>query len=196
MAFCYFDTGVKTCVTYEDLMMARDLKELLSVGSCSQGETSHTAAFPSPESIRTYAELANAPSNLPSRQLMAVQIMRYPVTFFKLQTSVSEAKFAFSSFGFQVIPIADTQENVLGLVTRERVLGASSGLDAEPVITLASPGCITATPGTLISQLAEVMRVHSLPSIVISDKEGALLGMVSLRDVFESQRVTIYDEMV
>lgn len=196
MAFCYFGTGVRACVTYEDLIRARDFKELLSIRSCSQTDFAITTTFPSPESIRTYAELVDAPCAIEHQPLMAVQIMRYPVTFFKLETSVSEAKFAFSSFGFQVIPIADAQENVLGLVTRERVLGASSGLDAEPVITLASPGCITATPGTLITHLAEVMRVHLLPSMVVSDKKGALLGMVSLKDIYDSQHVVSYDERV
>ncbi len=197
MAFCFFSTGLKAKVSYEALVSAKNLKELLlhSVRIKNDESINVQQGLPSPESLRTYAELARRQPQQISTSLMAVQIMRYPVTFFKPEIRISEAKEAFSSLGFQLIPIADSNERVLSIVTKERVMSISESMTNEPLLSIAPPACVTATPGTLISQLGLVMRAHALSSIVIADEEGRLLGIVSFKDVIDSMQVQAYNEM-
>ena len=61
------------------------------------------------------------------------------------------------------------------------------------VENLAKRGCITIQKNSKISELVDVLSLHNIGAVVVTDKEKKPIGMVSERDIVRNYKNNVYD---
>ncbi len=82
------------------------------------------------------------------------------------------------------VPVVGKDNSVIGILSIRDILLHLSKAGVShfvPIKTLMSRDVITATPGTELSEIAKLMREHSIGAVPIVE-HGKLVGIVSERD--------------
>jgi IMP dehydrogenase len=99
--------------------------------------------------------------------------------------TVREARRAMRKHGVGGVIIIDSDDRVIGIVTRRDIMFAFDGVEDQPVSTVMTgrDKLITAPKGTSFAKAREMLdrgRVEKLPLV---DEEGRLAGLITAKDV-------------
>ena len=126
------------------------------------------------------------------------QMTKNPVTITK-DFTVSEALDLFSKSPFHRLPVVDSTNHLIGLIT-EGIIRANTPsqatslsmfelnylLSKTTVESIMVTKVITIGPDELLEKAADIMRQHSIACLPVVDEEGKLLGIITEKDIFAS----------
>ncbi|MCB0006456.1 MAG: CBS domain-containing protein [Anaerolineales bacterium] len=113
-------------------------------------------------------------------------------------TTLPEAHAIMRNLGIRRLPIVDTQERLVGIIT----LGDIRGAEASPATTLSiwelnyliaklkvkeimTKDPLTVRPDTTIGEAAMMMHENKVGGLPVIDEMGKLIGIITESDIFE-----------
>jgi acetoin utilization protein AcuB len=123
----------------------------------------------------------------------AHEIMTSPVNSIDAQTPMSEVNLIFTSKRFRHLPVVSTGQDLVGLISDRDTLrfNAAAVLEKKDpskvnVSEIMVTGILTATPDTLIRDLARIMFEERIGSLPIVDSRLGLVGIVTRSDILRA----------
>ena len=189
--------------TLENLRKVRESQASQSVHSQSDLAEDQTLLIPSGDSgksqgrpvsnkaLQAYREMRQLDRREPIYH--AYQLMSCPVGTLPVDLDILAARRRFQQLGFQQMPVLNTQQRVVGMLSVKdllryiiiegdlvRCLGGKSVADAM------SKDVITSDPVSDIRRVAQVMQQYHLHAVPIVDEQDALIGIVSRSDILRA----------
>lgn len=208
MSFQIFEQGRRIETPWQNSFPARQVNPLVKT-SASTAVSGDSVSNIDPE----YGK-SNAPAmeyerqqaqndSLDTRQRIyrADQIMVSPVVTLSPSATLDEAWEMFKSYAIRHLPVVDSAQKVLGVVSERALLSITSilpgaalarsdsgvntiPLGSSPVAEVMRRRVLTATPDTNLRELTKVMLERRVGSILIlSEVEQKLEGMITRSDV-------------
>ena len=126
------------------------------------------------------------------------KMTKNPVTIGK-EFTVSDALDAFSTNNFHRLPVVDSTNHLIGLIT-EGIIQANTPSNATSlsvhelnylltkttVESIMVKRVITIGPDEILEKAADVMRQHGIACLPVVDEENHLLGIITEKDIFGS----------
>jgi CBS-domain-containing membrane protein len=81
------------------------------------------------------------------------------------------------------LPVVDSRQRLVGIVSEDRLLDSASGPDAK-IETLLGPEPVSAAPDTHLFDVTKTMVEHDLTTLPIADEDGTYIGLVKRHDIF------------
>jgi CBS domain-containing protein len=122
--------------------------------------------------------------------MYARDILTRPVVSVRPETPLHEAIALLTDHGFAALPVVDTQNRVVGILSESDALAAASALETAIVEAVMTVPVEVITPHTAVSAIASHMLTGKLRSIPVTEA-GLLVGIVARRDLL---RALIRDE--
>jgi CBS domain-containing protein len=113
-------------------------------------------------------------------------------------TAVMEAVGLMKKEGVDTLFVVE-EETLLGAFTQRdlafRVVLARRDAETTTVREVMTAPAITLTANATVADALRVMGEHRVPQLPVVDKQGAIKGMVTLRDIFREQAVDLNEEL-
>jgi CBS domain-containing protein len=113
-----------------------------------------------------------------------------------LQASVADSIRMMLKKGVGAVAVVDGENKVVGVFSERDVMKklALSGRDPEtvPVAELMTSPVLSANENTPEQEALETMLGHHIRHLPVLDREGALLGMLSIRNLLEARMKELY----
>ncbi|EED36322.1 arabinose 5-phosphate isomerase [Luminiphilus syltensis NOR5-1B] len=97
--------------------------------------------------------------------------------------TLAEALMEITAKGLGMTTVTDSTGRLLGIFTDgdlRRALEARPDINQTPIDSLMSTGGITVTEGTLAAEALGMMEEHRISALVVTDRNGAVIGVVHL----------------
>ncbi len=123
------------------------------------------------------------------KDLRAENIIAKAVFFTRENTAAKDILYALLSAQITVMPVTDSEDNVVGVITEFDLLKAlkcRKDLCDTTVWELMTNGAITAEVSATVSELVNIMTEKNIHRLPIT-KEGKLVGIVARPDILKSQ---------
>jgi CBS domain-containing protein len=123
------------------------------------------------------------------KDLRAKSIMVKPVVCTKESTVARDIVFVLLSGHFTGVPVTDSEDRVVGVITEFDLLKALKGgknLADTAVGELMSKAAITADVNVPVSEIVTIMTEKNILRLPIT-REGKLVGVIARPDVLKSQ---------
>ncbi len=127
--------------------------------------------------------------------VLAGDVMSYPVKVVGENVSIAEVSRLLKKYGHSGIPIVDSDNNIVGIITRkdiDRAIG--HGLSHAPVKGFKSHGVVKGGPGATISEIQNLMIENGIGRIPIIDK-NKIVGIVTRKDILRFLHGRIYEDL-
>ncbi len=127
--------------------------------------------------------------------VLAGDVMSYPVKVVGENVSIAEVSGMLKKYGHSGIPIVDSDNNIVGIITRkdiDRAIG--HGLSHAPVKGFKSHGVVKASPRATISEIQNLMIENGIGRIPIIDKKK-IVGIVTRKDILRFLHGRIYEDL-
>lgn len=125
-------------------------------------------------------------------QLVAMQIMRAPVTTLFIRDPISEAIRLFTENRFRHIPILNENGEIAGIIS-DRCLagvmfekGSKYCSEVESIEDIMTTKVLTAEPMTPVSKIASIFIEERIGSMPIVDQEKRLVGILTRSDILRT----------
>ena len=114
-----------------------------------------------------------------------------PVTVGPLQT-IAEATEIMSQFGIRRLPVLDTDNTLIGIITREDIIRAipmqtdqdDAGTNSQsPVAAHMTSSPVTTDPMEPLEMAANTMRKNKIGSLPVVNANGTLIGIITEADI-------------
>jgi len=116
-----------------------------------------------------------------------------------LQASVADSIRTMLKKGVGAVAVVDGENKVVGVFSERDVMKklALSGRDPEtvPVAELMTSPVLSANENTPEQEALETMLGHHIRHLPVLDREGALLGMLSIRNLLEARMKELYMQL-
>jgi len=208
MSFQIFEQGRRIETPWQSSFPARQVNPLTKTSPASVVSGDNVSNI-DPEQGKNFLPTAQYErqqaqgDNLSSRERIyrADQIMVSPVTTLSANATLDEAWGMFESYAIRHLPVVDSTQKVLGVVSERALLSITSNLlgpalarsnsgvntmplGSSPVAEVMHRRVLTATPDTNLRELTKVMLERRVGSILIlSEAEQKLEGIITRSDV-------------
>jgi len=208
MSFQIFEQGRRIETPWQSSFPARQVNPLTKTSPASVVSGDNVSNI-DPEQGKNFLPTAQYErqqaqgDNLGSRERIyrADQIMVSPVTTLSANATLDEAWGMFESYAIRHLPVVDSTQKVLGVVSERALLSITSNLlgpalarsnsgmntmplGSSPVAEVMHRRVLTATPDTNLRELTKVMLERRVGSILIlSEAEQKLEGIITRSDV-------------
>lgn len=156
-----------------------------------QPESAAGQYAPSHNAIEAYKGLVNI--NDKEQIHHAWEIMETDYEYVSERASAIDAVNKMKSGRYDILPILSADKRAVGLFTYDLIFQKLADLDVaikgmmlNPVRSFIEDKVITAEPVTSIRRIAEVMYHYNLRIMPITDTYGAVIGIVSYREVLNA----------
>lgn len=130
----------------------------------------------------------------PRREVNYAQdIMSTPVVSVSSRSAMREVNRIFTDKRFRHLPVVADDGNLVGIISDRQVLKYNSlhivrktDHESEPVTSVMVCEVLTATPDTLIRDIARIMFEERIGSVPIVNSKLALLGMITRSDILRT----------
>ena len=109
------------------------------------------------------------------------ECMRHPVRSIGPRRTVAEAGDLMEQFGIEHLAVIDGKR-LVGVISDDDVCRSAAGEGVEHAM---SRRVVTIGPEELISRAANLMRGHSIDSLVVIDEERKPVGIITTTDLLE-----------
>jgi acetoin utilization protein AcuB len=123
----------------------------------------------------------------------AHEIMTSPVNSIDAQTSMSEVNSILTAKRYRHLPVVSSEQELVGLISDRDALRFNAAaliekkdLNKVKVSEIMVTGILTATPDTLIRDLARIMFEERIGSLPIVDSHLGLVGIVTRSDILRA----------
>lgn len=100
--------------------------------------------------------------------------------------TIGEAKALMKEHRIGGIPIVDSNNNLVGILTN-RDLRFETSLDSSVRDVMTSEGLITAPEGTDLVMAEKILKEHRIEKLPVVAKDGKLIGLITYRDIIKVQ---------
>ncbi|MBE9538029.1 MAG: KpsF/GutQ family sugar-phosphate isomerase [Proteobacteria bacterium] len=107
----------------------------------------------------------------------------------ELSTPISQALLEITSKGLGMTTVVDTSGALAGIFTDgdlRRMLDKQVDIKSTAISELMTPNCKTIEPGMLAAESLRIMEQNSISSLVVTDKENNITGVVHLNDLLKT----------
>ena len=183
----HLDTGVETEACPLDLAPTSSTTTALVMGDAlaialleARGFTAEDFAFSHPG------------GTLGKQLLLKVQDVMHGGTGIpqvKLSTMLSEALLEITSKGLGMTTVVDESGALAGIFTDgdlRRVLDKQIDINSTAISELMTPNCKTIEAGMLAAESLRIMEQNNISSLVVTDKENNIAGIVHLNDLLKT----------
>ncbi|MDH3224679.1 MAG: IMP dehydrogenase [Gemmatimonadota bacterium] len=101
--------------------------------------------------------------------------------------SLRDAHQLMARYSISGVPIVEEDERLVGIITN-RDLQFETDLDRPVTALMTSEGLITAPIGTTLEQAEEVLHSHRIEKLPVTDDEGRLCGLITVKDIFKRRQ--------
>lgn len=134
------------------------------------------------EGIIAYLDRILAPA------ITARQIMTETVVVLNPDISLMEASKILESVSHTGAPVVDENRNLIGFLTLRDIMSGRKGNQMHvPVRTYMTKNIVSATPGTTVRELSEVLFEHNIGHIPIVDSDQ-VVGIVTRADILDFKK--------
>ncbi|MDJ0808148.1 MAG: CBS domain-containing protein [Gammaproteobacteria bacterium] len=189
--------------TLENLRKVRETQ--VSQGVHSQSDLTEDETLPIPDAgsakaqdspvskkaLQAYREMRHLDRREPIYH--AYQLMSCPVSTLPAELDILAARRRFQQLGFQQMPVLNTQQQIVGVLTVQDLLRYITiegdlvrYLGGKRVTDAMSKEVITTDPVSDIRRVAQVMQQYHLQAVPIVDEQDALIGIVSRSDILRA----------
>ncbi len=112
-------------------------------------------------------------------------IVRDPITL-PPEASLIRAKTTMEEHGISGIPVVDSENRVVGIVTRRDLLLRENL--SLPISKVMRREVITANAGVTLDQAKEILLEHGIEKLPVVDEDGRLTGLITLRDIEKKEK--------
>ena len=117
------------------------------------------------------------------KPVMAKDIMSFPIRVVNEKDSIAAVNGLLQKYGHTGIPIIDSENNLVGIITRKDIDRAvKHGLSHAPVKGFKSRGLITTGPNTTVEEIQRLMIENGIGRIPVVQK-SRVIGIVTRKDV-------------
>lgn len=202
MTYIIVGPGLRDNVTLENLFPLRTVEEISPVKKVEEMDKPVTGDLTANQSHskqiqQTYRSAAE-PSHEREKAIYASQIMTREVLTISDGLALSAAWEILEEHEFRHLPvIADSDDMLVGMVTEHDFVMSAIDIGGLPPIIgtkaqiklvsqLMSSPILSATTDTDIHDLARVMYERHIGAVPILDKQGALAGIITHRDILKA----------
>ncbi len=104
------------------------------------------------------------------------------------EATVAEVEALMSGHGIGGVPVVDSGNVVIGIVSRRDVRAIVNRRGAEPIRAIMTPSPITADESFTMDDALETMYANKVERLPVTDKGGHLIGIITMQDVLEKRQ--------
>ena len=109
-----------------------------------------------------------------------------PITLGR-ESVVEDALVLMKQYAISGVPIVDTNENLVGIVTN-RDLRFQPDLDVPIKDVMTSENLVTAPVGTTLDEAELILQRHGIEKLPVVDENGKLHGLITFKDIRKKRR--------
>ncbi len=114
------------------------------------------------------------------KRVYAKDLMKSPVHFALNKTLASEAIVLMKKFGFRHLPIYDSSNSLVGLLSDRELIGANEKSLCEDLMI---PKVLVALQTARIQEIAHIMLQEKINSLPIVDENHVVTGIITQSDI-------------
>jgi IMP dehydrogenase len=103
------------------------------------------------------------------------------------EATLREAVALMARFKISGLPIVDTQEHLVGIITN-RDLQFERDLDRPVRDAMTSTGLVTAPVGTTLDEAERILGQHRIEKLPVVDADGTLRGLITVKDIHKRRQ--------
>ena len=166
----------------EPVAVAQSLLALSAEEKSSAGTNMVQSRYRDPQPASEHQELK-----------FAREIMSSPVSYISPRSSIKEVNEIFTTKRYRHLPVVSAEHNLVGLISDRDILKFDVAVHIErkdpsqvEVSAIMITGILTATPDTLVRDLARTMFEERIGSLPIIDQGLGLVGIVTRSDILRA----------
>jgi|UniRef100_A0A7V3RFF4 tRNA nucleotidyltransferase (CCA-adding enzyme) len=132
--------------------------------------------------LKNGINLKDALSKIEDHPMIALDLMTKPVKVIHISTKISDVKKLIERSGLTGLPVVDENSYVVGMITKKDVERAfKSGI--EDLSMVMSIPAISVKSDESIQKIGELMAMHDIGRIVVTDDQMKAIGIITRRDL-------------
>ena len=104
------------------------------------------------------------------------------------ETTVADVEALMSRHGIGGVPVVNSENVVIGIVSRRDVRAIVTRRGAEPIRAIMTPSPITADESFTADDALETMYANKVERLPVTDTGGHLIGIITMQDVLEKRQ--------
>jgi IMP dehydrogenase len=104
------------------------------------------------------------------------------------ETTVADVEALMSRHGIGGVPVVNSENVVIGIVSRRDVRAIVTRRGAEPIRAIMTPSPITADESFTADDALETMYANKVERLPVTDTCGHLIGIITMQDVLEKRQ--------